>query len=80
MKKQKKIKDVKGIRLKEKICDALENKPHEFYRTYTKTVSGTAVIMARNMEEAERLFDESDYDMEDDDEDIDWDEIEDSEK
>jgi hypothetical protein len=66
--------------LKEKICDALEDKPHEFWRRYTKTISGTAVIMAHNLEEAEKLFDDCEYDMEDDDEDIDWDEIEDSDE
>ena len=73
-------KEEKSLRIKEKIVDTLMEKPHEFYIRYSKMVRGTAVIMARDMKEAQVKLDEGDYDMEDDDEDIDWDEIEDSEE
>ena len=70
-------KEAESLKLKEKICDVLSEKPHEFFVRYTKTVYGTALIMARDMKEAQEKFDDNDYDMEDDDEDIDWDSIED---
>lgn len=79
MKKQKALtkKEQESLRIKERICDTLAEKEHEFYITYSKTANGTATIMAKNMKEAQEKFDDGDYDMEDDDEDIDWDEIED---
>ena len=78
MKKQKALtkKEQESLRLKEKICDVLAEKEHEFYRNYTKTVYGTAIVYAKNMKEAQKMFDKKDYDMDDNDEDIDWDEIE----
>lgn len=68
-----------SLRTKEKICDTLAEKEHEFFRNYSKTILGTAVVYAKDMKEAKEKFDDGDYDMEDDDEDIDWDEIEDGE-
>jgi hypothetical protein len=73
-------KEAESLKLKEKICDVLMEEPHEFFVRYTKTVYGTATIMARDMEEAKDKFGDNDYDMEDDDEDIDFDEIEDGEE
>ena len=82
MVKQKQLtkKEQESLRIKEKICDTLAEKEHEFFRNYSKSIVGTAVIYAKDMKEAEKKFDDGDYDMEDDDEDIDWDEIEDSEE
>ena len=73
-------KELESLKTKQRICDTLAEEEREFYINYTKTVSGTAVIMAKDMKEAQEKFNENDYDMEDDDEDIDWDKIEDSEE
>jgi hypothetical protein len=58
-------------------------KSREFYVTYTRSVYGTVIIMARDMKEAQEKFDNADYNMEkdyEDYEDIDFGEIEDSEE
>jgi hypothetical protein len=59
-----------------------EGERRSFYRQYSKTVSGTATVMATSKKEAEKLFDNCDCDMDDSDDDgVDWDEdIEDSEE
>ena len=70
-------KELESLEIKEKICDTLMEKPHEFYVDYQKVVSGRAIIITRDMKEARAKFENNEYDMEDDDEDIEFDDIED---
>lgn len=60
-------------KIQEKICDALENKPHEFFVPYTRTITGVAVIFAMNMEEAQDKLAANDYDVDEDTINDDWD-------
>jgi hypothetical protein len=80
VKKEKKLtkKEQESLKTKEKIVMALLDEDREFYVNYSKWATGTATIMARSLKEAQEKLEDGDYDMEDNDSDIEFEKVEDS--
>jgi hypothetical protein len=71
------MKKQKAIELKEDICDSLDGQQKEYRVPYTKTVYGSATIMASSKKEAEERLAEHDLDDEwDNDSEYDFGEVE----